>query len=94
MEALACGTPCVAFNIGGLPDMIESGENGYLAVPFESDDLAKGIAWVLEDTAESERLRVNAREKVEREYNLESIANKYAALYQQLLSSEKIIDNI
>jgi glycosyltransferase involved in cell wall biosynthesis len=49
MEAGACGIPSVAFNIGGLPDMIEHCSNGYLAKPYETEDLARGIAWVLED---------------------------------------------
>ena len=42
LEALACGTPCVGFNIGGIPDLIEHQRNGYLARPFEIDDLARG----------------------------------------------------
>ena len=48
MEALACGTPCVAFKIGGMPDLIEHKQNGYLAHPLATEDLAQGIAWVLE----------------------------------------------
>ncbi len=49
LEAIACGTPCVAFNIGGMPDMIEHQKNGYLAQPDKIEDLAQGIAWVLEN---------------------------------------------
>ncbi len=49
MEAMACGTPCVAFDIGGMADMIEHKKNGYLARPFDVHDLAYGISWVLED---------------------------------------------
>ena len=48
MEAAACGTPTVAFDVGGLPDLVEHGRTGYLARPFETDDLAKGIALLLE----------------------------------------------
>lgn len=47
MESLACGTPCVAFNVGGTPDMIEHERTGYLARPYEIKDLGRGIAWVL-----------------------------------------------
>ena len=49
MEALACGTPVVGFDIGGNKDMIEHRENGYLATPYEPDDLARGIEEVLRD---------------------------------------------
>lgn len=48
MESLAWDTPCVAFQIGRMPDLIEHKQNGYLAHPFATEDLAPGIAWVLE----------------------------------------------
>lgn len=48
MEALACGTPCLACQIGGMPDLIEHKQKGYLAHPLATEDLAQGIAWVLE----------------------------------------------
>lgn len=61
-EATACGTPCVGFNVGGMPDMIIHKENGYLAIPFDSRDLAAGISWVLERSDEtlSKKVRANA----------------------------------
>jgi len=47
MESLACGTSVVGFDIGGNADLIDHQINGYLAKPFETTDLAKGINWVL-----------------------------------------------
>ena len=47
MESLSCGTPVVGFDIGGNSDMIDHLENGYLAKPFHSENLAKGIDWIL-----------------------------------------------
>ncbi|VGO15605.1 D-inositol 3-phosphate glycosyltransferase [Pontiella desulfatans] len=47
MESLSCATPAVAFNIGGMPDMIAHRESGYLATPFDVGDLATGIEWCL-----------------------------------------------
>jgi glycosyltransferase involved in cell wall biosynthesis len=49
LEALACGTPCAAFVTGGNPDLILHQANGYLVKPFEPEDLAAGMAWVLAD---------------------------------------------
>ena len=46
MESIACGTAVVAFNIGGIPDMIEHKVNGYLAELKNTDDLISGINWV------------------------------------------------
>jgi glycosyltransferase involved in cell wall biosynthesis len=48
VEAHACGTPVVAFDIGGLPDIVEHQKTGYLAKAFDTEDLARGILWVLE----------------------------------------------
>lgn len=84
MEAIACGTPCVAFNIGGMPDMIEHQHNGYLATPFVIDDLANGVAWVLEDDDRHHCLSQQARMKVEREFTLEIQARKYSALFEEI----------
>jgi glycosyltransferase involved in cell wall biosynthesis len=86
MEALACATPSVAFKIGGMPDMIEHQENGYLAKPFEVEDLARVINWVLEDTERYNQLCIRARQKVEQQFTLELQAEKYLELYSDILS--------
>lgn len=49
LESLHCGTPVVAFNIGGMPDMITHKVNGYLAKPKDYEDMALGIEWVLKN---------------------------------------------
>jgi len=89
MESLACGTPCVAFDIGGMPDMIEHEKNGYLAKPYQSEELTKGIAWVLEDQARWQFISQRARAKVEQKFELSHIARRYLALYEELLSSNQ-----
>ncbi len=81
MESLACGTPCVAFDIGGMPDMIDHQQNGYLSKPFDIDDLARGIVWVLEDEERLRNLGINSREKVEQNFTLEIQARKYLSIY-------------
>jgi glycosyltransferase involved in cell wall biosynthesis len=86
MEALACATPCVAFDVGGIPDLIEHQRNGYLAKPYEIDDLAKGIAWVLEDEQRHSHLSARARKKVEDEFELNKIALWYRSLYEKTLA--------
>ncbi len=87
MEAIACGTPCVGFNIGGMPDMIEHQQNGYLAKPYEIEDLAQGIAWVLENPERHQKLSRRAREKTEQEFTLELQARRYLSLFTEILKS-------
>lgn len=84
-ESLACGTPVVAFDATGLKDIVDHKLNGYLAKPYEAEDLATGIAWVLEDEDRHQKLRINAREKAEREFSLELQAKRYLSLYQEIL---------
>lgn len=86
MEAMACGTPCVAFRQGGVPDLIDHELNGYLAQPFDPIDLARGIAWVLEKE-NRQILSMQARQKIEREFSLDQVAKRYVALYNELLAA-------
>lgn len=87
MESLSCATPVVAFNVGGNSDMIEHKKNGYLAKPFEPQDLADGIEWVL-NCENYEELCQNAREKVLKEFDSRVVAKKYIELYEEIVSSK------
>lgn len=81
MEALACGTPCVGFRTGGIPEMIRHGENGYVARYRDAEDLAEGIVWTL-DPVRYDTLARNARQFVLEHYNEETVARQYLKVYQ------------
>lgn len=85
-ESMACGTPVAAFAIGGLLDTVKHKETGWLAQPFDTDDLASGIEWMLEDTDRLNKLSENARAFVVREYDPEKIGNMYKQLYSKILN--------
>ena len=85
MEAMACGVPCVAFDIGGMSDMIEHRRNGYLARPFDGDDLARGIVWVLEDKERHQELSRQARWKVESDFDLLKVTDRHVNLFKSVL---------
>jgi len=84
MESLSCGTPVVAFDIGGNGDMIDHKVNGYLAKPFDIDDLSNGIKWVLEHP-QPEVLCKSAREKVLQFFDYGVVAKRYLELYEGIL---------
>ena len=81
MESMACGTPCVGFNIGGIPEMIDHKQNGYISNYKDAQDLANGLMWVLQESTEI--LATNARNKVIKEYSEETIAKKYIEIYNK-----------
>jgi hypothetical protein len=85
---MACGTPVVAFDIGGMPDMIEHKINGYLAKPFDTSDLAAGIDWVLSDDKRHKELCIKAREKAVVCFDIKKVAGQYAELYREALGWE------
>ena len=84
-EALACGSPVVAFNATGLKDIVEHQVSGYLVKPYEVRDLAEGIAWILEDATRHQQLCSNARQRAVTEFALDVQARQYVSLYRELL---------
>ncbi|MDJ0745515.1 MAG: glycosyltransferase family 4 protein [Xenococcaceae cyanobacterium MO_167.B27] len=87
MEALACGTPCVAFNIGGMSDMIEHKQNGYLAQAFVDEDLAAGIQWILADQERYCKIAQEASNKAAQCFTIEIKAQKYSQLFKSILNN-------
>jgi glycosyltransferase involved in cell wall biosynthesis len=86
MESLACGTPVVAFNIGGIPDMVEHKLNGYLAKYKSAKDFAAGIDYVLH-SGNTNELSANARKKVIDNFSQEIVAEKYISVYKSILNA-------
>ena len=84
LESLSCGSPVVAFDIGGNADMVHHLINGYLAKPFDVRDLSEGMMWTLLDENLSE-LSKNARSCVLDNYDEKIIAGKYIELYKSIL---------
>lgn len=85
-ESIACGTPMVSFNIGGVPDLVRPNITGYLANPEDAEDFAQGIMQLLEDDQLRENMAKNCREIALKEYPLELQAQRYMALYQEILA--------
>lgn len=93
LEAMACGTPAVAFGNSGIADVVGDAGCGYLAEAFNSADLARGIALVLDHQREHRAsgstglspMARRARERVEANFSAERIGALYSDLYDTLL---------
>lgn len=88
VEAHACGTPVVAFDTGGLPDIVEHQRTGYLAKSFDTLDLAQGLNWVLSDSDRHAKLGQAARERALRLWSLDTVAMQYQNIFQQAIQAQ------
>lgn len=86
VEAQACGTPVIAFNTGGLPDIVQHGQTGYLADAFDPQSLAAGIERVLRESRQSRIMSQNSLATAARKFAPEIVARQYREVYEAALS--------
>jgi len=82
IEALACGTPVVAFDVGGVSEVVTHNKTGYLARYEDVDDLSFGLATILDDRELQARLATNCRDAAQANFGLELQAERYISIYR------------
>lgn len=87
VESLACGTPVIAFNTCGLPDIVSHRENGYLADAFDTVDFAEGIRWVMQQHP-ANLLRQSARQSAVDRFSPAVVVPQYLEVYQQAIEMQ------
>jgi len=85
IEALAAGRPVVATRVGGVPDVVEEGEDGFLVDPGATDELADRLAQLARDPALRERMGKAGRARVLPRYAVERLVDDVDRLYRSLL---------
>ena len=86
LESMACGTPCVSFNVGGVSEAVNHLETGYLAQAEAIDDLTIGITSFLHNNDLLEKCRLNSRLKAIQEFAIHIQAERYLELYQSIVN--------
>ena len=86
MEAQSCGVPVVAFDIGGLPDIVIDGETGFLSPPGRASELGLSLKRLLDDEGMSQDFGTRARQLALETWSPSVIARAYQQLYEDLLS--------
>ena len=87
LESMACQTPVIAFDVGGLSDMVRPGISGYLLPEQDAHELSMAITHALSAPDELQRLGAGARALVTSEFDQQLQATRYAELYQSMLNS-------
>jgi len=85
-EAQSCGCPVVAFNTSGLPSVVVHQTTGYLATPFNCDDLANGITWVLENQDRYVKLSEQARDRAVKLWSPKVVVKQYMEVYESAIT--------
>ncbi len=90
LEAMACGTPVVSFDVGGVKEVLVHKENGYLVAYRDSQDLINGIEYILNlNTLSLSELSQKSIEKIARNFTQEITAKKYIDLYRSIIKTKQ-----
>jgi len=87
-EAMACGKPVIGSNVGGIPDQIVDGYNGFLVKPKEPRIIAEKILYLYEHQQESKRMGKRGRRIAEEKFDMKRRINRILSLYKQLLKEQ------
>jgi glycosyltransferase involved in cell wall biosynthesis len=91
LEAMAAGKPVIATNVGGVSEVVQDQRTGFVVPPKDPETMANRILQVMADQAMAERLGRAGREKVERDFSLDTMTQQYEALYEEALLERGIV---
>ena len=89
LESMACGTPVIAFETGGIPELLTNMKTGYIARYKDVDDFVKGIKLFLNDLELRTKAGLSARKDVEMHFTLNKMVTLYEGLYHILIPEQK-----
>lgn len=85
LESMACGTPVICTNVGGMPEIVKDGENGFIVPPENPDSMRERIKYFIEDPTESKKMGERARKKVLEYFTWDAVANRCMNGYSNLI---------
>lgn len=86
VEAMACGTSVAAFRLGGLPDIVDHAQTGWLAQEEDLADLAEGIAWLLANPQRLAAINTAARDSALKKFSPNEVVRQYMAVYEAAIA--------
>lgn len=85
LEAMMCGTPCVATRVGGVPEVVSDGETGYLCDYGDTGDFASRISELLEDPKGRKGMGREGRKRVKKKFTWKKVARQVSKVYEELI---------
>lgn len=89
LEAMAQGLPIVASNVGGLPELVDDGETGYLVPPSDPEALARRLRPLVVDAEHRQKMGAAGCRRVREQFSIGRMVAQTAAIYQSLLADKK-----
>src|SRR5579863_6129922 len=90
LEAMACGVPCVCSRVGGLPEVIRDGVEGYLAAPHDVETMAARALDILTQPGRRETMGRAARARAQSQFCSDKIIPQYEDLYRRVLGESEV----
>lgn len=85
LEAMAMGLPCIVTSVGGAPDAIENGKEGFLVKPRDYKAISKYLTFLIENPDRRKEMGINARKRVVIEFNSKVMLERYLRLFNKVL---------
>jgi glycosyltransferase involved in cell wall biosynthesis len=88
IESIACGTPCVTFDVGGCNEIIKNDISGYIIEPFIIEDFINKLFLLINDKNKINSLSISSREYAKKKFNIINMANNYYKIYKKILNKK------
>lgn len=93
LEAMSCGTPCIATSTGGVLEQITHGETGFLVERHDHRKMAEFLVILMRNQSVLREMSSKARSKIEAENNLSKMLTSYDSLYRRIVSQHLKVEN-
>jgi glycosyltransferase involved in cell wall biosynthesis len=94
LEAMAARKPVISTNVGGIPEVVKTGETGIVVNSGAADELAQALITLLENKDKARELAKNGQELIREQFSTQAVTKKLEAIYRELKNNQKLVGSI